>query len=84
MIENMRYMLYPLSPDYPIAFGNKLHTENGTIYFSGGSGYVMSKAALINLVEKQFLKGSPCYKYKTGNEDVNVGTYLQSYPLSFL
>lgn len=74
VMENMRLLLHPVPASYPIAFGFKMHVGNVS-YFSGGSGYVMSKAALIALVEEQILKDTPCHPGDVGNEDIPVGAY---------
>lgn len=71
-MENIRYLLYPLSQAYPIAFGFKLNYKNIT-YFTGGSGYVMSKAALVKVVEEQILKEGSCRRGDLGHEDIHVG-----------
>lgn len=73
IMENMRKMLQYYNPDKPIAFGYKfVLPKKKHIYFSGGPGYVMSKAALKDFAEKGVL-GQACYKGNDGNEDVSVG-----------
>lgn len=61
IVENMRFLLAAYSPDDPIYFGHKFNTtvhKNG--YYSGGSGYVMSKFALRTFVEKLLTNTSLC------------------------
>lgn len=45
IMENLRYMLTPYSPEYPIAFGSR-YSINHVEYLSGGAGYVLSREAL--------------------------------------
>lgn len=83
VMENLRYFLYPFTPDYPISFGYRLKfvsnaTNQTNDYYSGGAGYVMSKAALKKVVEDGILKkDGPCLKGDIGNEDLNVGNCLR-------
>lgn len=73
ILENMRYYLKDYSYNQSIAFGYKLRIESrNQTYFGGGSGYVMSKAALTNFVQKG-VYSRECYPQRDGSEDVNVG-----------
>ncbi|XP_033762938.1 glycoprotein-N-acetylgalactosamine 3-beta-galactosyltransferase 1-like isoform X2 [Pecten maximus] len=58
ILENLRYLLEPYSPNDPVYFGQhfKPYVKQG--YYSGGAGYVMSKEALRRLV----IKGIPSGK----------------------
>ncbi|XP_060086148.1 glycoprotein-N-acetylgalactosamine 3-beta-galactosyltransferase 1-like [Ylistrum balloti] len=75
IMENLRHLLEPYSPNEPVYFGQhfKSHVKQG--YHSGGAGYVMSKEALRRLV----VKGIPSGKcWITGyDEDVHVGRCLE-------
>ncbi|XP_031634647.1 glycoprotein-N-acetylgalactosamine 3-beta-galactosyltransferase 1-like [Contarinia nasturtii] len=53
MPENLRFMLSAYSTDDPIYFGHKFNTtDHKWGYFSGGSGYAMSRKTLRIFVEK--------------------------------
>ncbi|CAD6991657.1 unnamed protein product [Ceratitis capitata] len=56
VMENMRYMLYPYSPETPIYFGCKLKPYVKQCYMSGASGYVLSKEAVRRFGRKSFTK----------------------------
>lgn len=80
-MENLRYFLYPFSSAYPISFGYRLSFvgSNRVLndYYSGGAGYILSKAAIKKVVEDGILsETSPCLRGDIGNEDVNVGNCL--------
>lgn len=75
-MENMRRMLSFYDASQPLAFGYKfVLPKKKYIYFSGGPGYVMSKAALKSFIEKGIV-GKACYSGNDGNEDINVGRCL--------
>lgn len=51
--ENLRFLLASYSTDDPIYFGHKFNTtDHKRGYFSGGSGYVMSRKTVRTFVEK--------------------------------
>ncbi|KAM8715037.1 hypothetical protein ACLKA7_002137 [Drosophila subpalustris] len=50
VVENMRYMLYPYSPETPVYFGCKFKPYVKQRYMSGGAGYVLSREAVRRLV----------------------------------
>lgn len=51
--ENMRYLLSAYSPDDPLYFGYKMNTSDHIWgYFSGGSGYVLSRKTVRIFVEQ--------------------------------
>lgn len=61
------------STDELIAFGYLMNLQmRNQTYFSGGSGYVMSKAAITKFVEEGVIAKN-CYKQRDGSEDINVG-----------
>lgn len=47
VVENLRFMLAPYNSSNPIYFGHKFRPYVKQGYMSGGSGYVLSKEALI-------------------------------------
>lgn len=86
-MENMRYMLAAYSPEDPIYFGHKFNTSAHKFgYFSGGSGYAMSRKALKLFAEKVLMTNeSVCdASSDTGAEDWNMGLCFDEigvYPL---
>lgn len=46
IVENLRYFLSTQNTNEPIFFGHHFNYRNKNGFFSGGSGYVLSKAAL--------------------------------------
>ncbi|KAJ8972791.1 hypothetical protein NQ317_004475 [Molorchus minor] len=80
ILENLRYMLFPVSPDTPIYYGCKFKPYVKQGYMSGGAGYVLSKEAL-----KRFVEGmttSSCRKDNRGAEDVEIGKCLEGVGVS--
>ncbi|XP_017064594.1 glycoprotein-N-acetylgalactosamine 3-beta-galactosyltransferase 1 [Drosophila eugracilis] len=79
-LENLRYMLYPYSPEIPIYFGFNYkmigngHHKNES-YMSGGSGYVLSREAL-----RIFAEGhndtTKCRQEDDRSEDLEMGKCL--------
>ncbi|KAH8237750.1 hypothetical protein KR038_011135 [Drosophila bunnanda] len=78
-LENLRYMLYPYSPNTSIYFGFNYkmigtHPKNSS-YMSGGSGYVLSREAL-----RTFAEGlndtTKCRQEDDHAEDVEMGKCL--------
>ncbi|XP_067621746.1 glycoprotein-N-acetylgalactosamine 3-beta-galactosyltransferase 1 [Eurosta solidaginis] len=73
VMENMRYMLYPYSPETPIYFGCKFKPFVKQGYMSGGAGYVLSKEAVRRFVEKAIPDAKLCKQDGTGAEDAELG-----------
>ncbi|XP_016936808.3 glycoprotein-N-acetylgalactosamine 3-beta-galactosyltransferase 1 [Drosophila suzukii] len=78
-LENLRYMLYPYSPETSIYFGFNYkmvgnHQKNES-YMSGGSGYVLSREALRIFAEGQN-DTTKCRQEDDHAEDVEMGRCL--------
>ncbi|OXA53917.1 glycoprotein-N-acetylgalactosamine 3-beta-galactosyltransferase 1 isoform X2 [Folsomia candida] len=73
IMENLRFLLRDIDPQYPIYFGCKFkpHVKQG--YMSGGAGYVLSKEALRRFVEDALPNGAKCRMDHKGSEDVEMG-----------
>ncbi|KAH8870539.1 Glycoprotein-N-acetylgalactosamine 3-beta-galactosyltransferase 1 [Schistosoma japonicum] len=69
-MENLLDALQHYSPDMPFMLGHRFPTivQNG--FFSGGAGYVLSREALKNIVEKSIDKHPNCSIYDEIGEDV--------------
>lgn len=76
IMENLRYFLYPYSPEMPIYFGCKLKPYVKQGYMSGGSGYVLSREAVRRFNEEAMMDGKKCWNGTEGNEDVEIGKCL--------
>lgn len=78
IIENLRYLLTSYSTDAPLHFGHKYYSEDLEYgFFSGGSGYVLSKFALKLFVERALTDSSICkIKSNAGKEDLEIARCL--------
>uniref|UniRef100_A0A182JNX8 Glycoprotein-N-acetylgalactosamine 3-beta-galactosyltransferase 1 n=1 Tax=Anopheles christyi TaxID=43041 RepID=A0A182JNX8_9DIPT len=79
VVENLRYFLYPYSPQLPIYFGSKFrypeYVKQG--YFSGGAGYVLSREAVRRFYEQALGDEQHCSSaYDT--EDLEMGKCMES------
>ncbi|XP_066979404.1 glycoprotein-N-acetylgalactosamine 3-beta-galactosyltransferase 1-like isoform X2 [Macrobrachium rosenbergii] len=75
IVENLRYVLTPYDPNFPIALGERAHVDGNTNYsfLSGGAGYVLSRAALKIFGEVAYPETNPCHERAIANEDVMMG-----------
>lgn len=77
IIENLRFLLMPHSPDEPIYFGCKFKPFVKQGYMSGGAGYVLSRNALKKFVEIM-PDSKKCKNSDDGSEDVEIGKCLEA------
>ncbi|XP_023167559.2 glycoprotein-N-acetylgalactosamine 3-beta-galactosyltransferase 1-like [Drosophila hydei] len=78
VIENLRYMLYPYSPETPVHFGFKFKTFVKQGYMSGGAGYVLSKEALRRFVVDGIPDPKMCLPGTVINEDIEIGKCMEN------
>ncbi|KAH8238801.1 hypothetical protein KR038_000819 [Drosophila bunnanda] len=76
IMENMRLMLRPYSPDTPIYFGSTFNLDS-QIYMSGGAGYVLSRKAVELFVDATGEK-SLCQPGPRGVEDFEMGRCMDT------
>ncbi|XP_068140315.1 glycoprotein-N-acetylgalactosamine 3-beta-galactosyltransferase 1-like [Drosophila tropicalis] len=78
VVENLRYMLYPYNPQTPVYFGCKfsLYLKQG--FMSGGAGYVFSREALRQFVQKGLGNPKICYTGISEAEDFEVGRCMEN------
>lgn len=93
IVENLRFLLSAYSPDEPIYFGHKFNTtDHKRGYFSGGSGYVMSRKTVRTFVEKVLTnpiffhkdaaERNPCHvETDAQNEDWSMALCLDNYDI---
>lgn len=73
IVENLRSMLLPYSPDEPLQLGFQMQPFLD-MYMSGGAGYVLSREAVRCLVTRALLQGGRCEPLgHAGAEDENIG-----------
>ncbi|XP_052850965.1 glycoprotein-N-acetylgalactosamine 3-beta-galactosyltransferase 1 [Drosophila gunungcola] len=77
VIENMRYMLYPYSPETPVHFGFKFKPFVKQGYMSGGAGYILSKEALRRFVVEGIPNPKMCLPGTVVNEDIEIGRCME-------
>ncbi|KFD61962.1 hypothetical protein M514_05663 [Trichuris suis] len=75
IVENLRLLLLSYKPNDPVYLGSNLHHPNGQLYMSGGAGYVLSRYALTQVVEKVFKKDM--LSKEMGPEDLLLGKALK-------
>ncbi|XP_065361847.1 glycoprotein-N-acetylgalactosamine 3-beta-galactosyltransferase 1-like [Calliphora vicina] len=77
IMENLRYFLYPYSPESPIYFVAKFKPFIKQGYMSGGAGYVLSKQSLKKFAVEAYDNTVTCPKiFKS--EDVQLGFCLEN------
>lgn len=76
--DNMRFVLTAYSSDDPIYFGKKFNYSEELGYFSGGSGYVMSRRAVQKFVLEALPDGKKCRQEPDGAEDWNMGACMHN------
>ncbi|VDO62165.1 unnamed protein product, partial [Heligmosomoides polygyrus] len=77
VLENLRYMLLPHSPDQPVHFGCKFKPFTKKGYHSGGAGYVLSREALKKFVNEGLTDPKKCSPNHGGAEDAEMGKCLE-------
>ncbi|EDW11999.2 glycoprotein-N-acetylgalactosamine 3-beta-galactosyltransferase 1 [Drosophila mojavensis] len=78
VVENLRYMLYPYSPETPVHFGCKFKPFVKQGYMSGGAGYVLSKEALRRFVVEGIPDPKMCLPGTVINEDIEIGKCMEN------
>ncbi|KAH8283655.1 hypothetical protein KR018_010797, partial [Drosophila ironensis] len=78
VIENMRYMLYPYSPQTPVHFGFKFKPFVKQGYMSGGAGYILSREALRRFVVQGIPDKKYCLPGTVVNEDIEIGRCMEN------
>ncbi|RVE44702.1 hypothetical protein evm_010660 [Chilo suppressalis] len=76
VVENLRYMLADYNPKDAIYFGCRFKPFTKQGYMSGGAGYVLSRAALDNFVNKALPSPHLCKASDDGAEDAEIGICL--------
>ncbi|XP_076326717.1 glycoprotein-N-acetylgalactosamine 3-beta-galactosyltransferase 1-like [Tachypleus tridentatus] len=77
IVENLRYLLMSHNSSEPIYFGCRFKPYVKQGYMSGGAGYVLSKEALSQFVERALRDKSNCRGDSGGSEDVEIGKCLE-------
>ena len=70
IVDNLKHLLSPLSPSDPLILGHHQEDEDNVVaYLSGGPGYVLSHAAVRDIVEVGLGGDLPCHlPYPVGQE----------------
>ena len=78
ILENLRHLLKGRDTTLPIYFGRRFKPYVSQGYMSGGAGYVLSKEAVIKLVEVGLRDSRKCRTDPGGAEDLEMGQCLQN------
>ncbi|XP_020716140.1 glycoprotein-N-acetylgalactosamine 3-beta-galactosyltransferase 1 [Ceratitis capitata] len=81
ILENLRKLLEPHSPEEPISFGCKMKNKENEIYTHGGT--VLSREALRRLVTVAFKNSSICYLSDSPYDDEELGRCLRGVDVEF-
>ena len=84
IMENLRHFLSKENSEKPIVFGSKfmLHVGSRQQYFTGGPGYILSKAALRRFAEATKNKTSNNPRDGT-TEDIKISSFLHRIGVQF-
>ncbi|XP_066957804.1 glycoprotein-N-acetylgalactosamine 3-beta-galactosyltransferase 1-like [Macrobrachium rosenbergii] len=78
ILENLRYVLTPYDPEFPIGLGERaiVNGNKAMSYLQGGAGYVLSRGALKIYGNVTYHNNSLCPMNRQGGEDVLLGQCL--------
>ncbi|CAG5132785.1 unnamed protein product [Candidula unifasciata] len=76
VVDNLHHFLQDHSSTKPVYFGRKFKAPEKKPYMSGGAGYVLSKAAIIQAVRRGFKDSNKCRNGSGSGEDVELGRCL--------
>ncbi|XP_066969174.1 glycoprotein-N-acetylgalactosamine 3-beta-galactosyltransferase 1-like [Macrobrachium rosenbergii] len=78
IIENLRYVLTPYDPEFPIGLGERAVVQGNKdrSYLGGGAGYVLSRGTLKIYGNVTYHNNSLCPMNQQGGEDVVLGQCL--------
>ncbi|XP_068208587.1 glycoprotein-N-acetylgalactosamine 3-beta-galactosyltransferase 1-like [Palaemon carinicauda] len=84
VVENLRYVLTPYDPEFPIVLGQRaLNRHKLKDYMTGGAGYVLSRGALKIYGDTSYHNDSICQNKPFGSEDVTLGRCLKKSGILF-
>ncbi|XP_030377757.1 glycoprotein-N-acetylgalactosamine 3-beta-galactosyltransferase 1-like [Scaptodrosophila lebanonensis] len=78
VMENLRAFLYAYTPSKPIYFGTILNWKDSNNLILGGSGYVLSKSALVRFATQAYFNDSICKIDISGFENIEMGHCLNN------
>ncbi|XP_066979027.1 glycoprotein-N-acetylgalactosamine 3-beta-galactosyltransferase 1-like [Macrobrachium rosenbergii] len=85
IIENLRYVVTPYDPDFPIGLGERAVVQGNKdrSYLGGGAGYVLSRGTLRVFGKVTYHNSSLCPMSHGGMEDVTLGKCLMNSGILF-